>query len=205
MHAVTGRAYRLHATELEADRVTEYRATMDGEPLSVTRAIDAWQTEDGFFAAIDRSLAACPHAAAFFEMPPVTAATATQAFRFVLVAAPALAGLRANPAPFADRFRGAGDGEILVFDNLGRDAVLVCPAPSATPVDAAHLLAYVRSAPVDRRRMLWRCAGAALAQRLGPSPVWLSTSGLGVAWLHLRLDDRPKYYTWRPYAQYRSR
>jgi len=31
------------------------------------------------------------------------------------------------------------------------------------------------------------------------APVWLSTSGMGIAWLHLRLDSRPKYYTYRPY------
>jgi len=28
---------------------------------------------------------------------------------------------------------------------------------------------------------------------------WLSTSGLGVGWLHVRLDSRPKYYTYEPY------
>lgn len=29
--------------------------------------------------------------------------------------------------------------------------------------------------------------------------VWFSTSGLGVAWLHFRIDPFPKYYTYRPY------
>jgi hypothetical protein len=31
-------------------------------------------------------------------------------------------------------------------------------------------------------------------------PVWFSTSGMGVAWLHFRLDRRPKYYTYRAFA-----
>ncbi len=197
--------YLLHASELEPGRVTEYRATVDGDTLSFARAIDAWQHDDDFFAAFDRCLAACAHDAVFFEMPPATRDRIDEPFRFVLVAAPTLSGLRADPSPFANRFRTARDGEMLVFENLGGDAVLVCPAPLPEPVDAAHLLAYVRSAPADRRRALWRSAGAAFARRLGSDPVWLSTSGLGVAWLHLRLDDRPKYYTWRPYAQYRSR
>ena len=30
-------------------------------------------------------------------------------------------------------------------------------------------------------------------------PLWLSTNGLGVAWLHARIDARPKYYSHRPY------
>ncbi len=32
-------------------------------------------------------------------------------------------------------------------------------------------------------------------------PVWFSTSGMGVAWLHFRLDKRPKYYTYRAFAE----
>lgn len=31
------------------------------------------------------------------------------------------------------------------------------------------------------------------------TPVWISTSGLGVPWLHVRIDDRPKYYQHAPY------
>lgn len=31
------------------------------------------------------------------------------------------------------------------------------------------------------------------------APLWVSTSGLGVPWLHVRLDDAPKYYTHRPF------
>ena len=30
-------------------------------------------------------------------------------------------------------------------------------------------------------------------------PIWFSTSGSGVAWLHFRLDSRPKYYTYKPF------
>ena len=34
----------------------------------------------------------------------------------------------------------------------------------------------------------------------GGTPVWMSTSGAGVSWLHIRLDSRPKYYQYRPFA-----
>jgi hypothetical protein len=40
-----------------------------------------------------------------------------------------------------------------------------------------------------------------MARRVGRQPVWLSTAGAGVAWLHVRLDDRPKYYGHGPYRQ----
>jgi hypothetical protein len=46
-------------------------------------------------------------------------------------------------------------------------------------------------------------------QRLSRSfalPGWissqpLSTAGAGVSWLHVRLDDHPKYYSYEPYQQ----
>jgi len=39
-----------------------------------------------------------------------------------------------------------------------------------------------------------------LEDRLADTPLWLSTAGLGVSWLHVRLDTRPKYYRHRVYA-----
>ena len=41
----------------------------------------------------------------------------------------------------------------------------------------------------------------AMVQRVGIKPVWLSTAGAGVSWLHVGLDDRPKYYGFGPYRQ----
>ena len=62
-----------------------------------------------------------------------------------------------------------------------------------------HLAAFVREAPQAQRHTLWQVVGAALDERIGVRPTWLSTSGLGVSWLHVRLDSRPKYYQYEPY------
>ena len=45
----------------------------------------------------------------------------------------------------------------------------------------------------------WFHIGAALERQLGAQPIWLSTSGLGVFWLHISLDSWPKYFTHEPY------
>ena len=39
----------------------------------------------------------------------------------------------------------------------------------------------------------------ALERRLSRQPLWLSSAGLGIYWLHLRLDSRPKNYSFQPY------
>ena len=39
---------------------------------------------------------------------------------------------------------------------------------------------------------------------LGSQPLWLSTAGGGVDWLHMRLDKRPKYYRHLPWRDWVS-
>ena len=38
----------------------------------------------------------------------------------------------------------------------------------------------------------------------GDMPLWVSTAGLGVSWLHVRLDARPKYYRHDAYTDLRA-
>ena len=103
------------------------------------------------------------------------------------------------------------------FFNLGGDAELVAPADwtqgegSPPPACYGHLAGFVRGATAAQIDGLWRLLGSALEKRLlsesdddaEPAqqhrPVWLSTAGTGVAWLHFRLDSRPKYYEYKPY------
>lgn len=119
------------------------------------------------------------------------------ALRVLLVDSPGLAGMAPEPDAFASRF--TPGQAVATFANLGGDAVLVVPAPHGPPDAYAHLAAFARRAPPAQQHALWQAVGEAVARRLSAAPLWLSTSGLGVAWLHVRLDARPKYYTHAPY------
>jgi hypothetical protein len=124
-----------------------------------------------------------------------------RAAEFVLIEAPALAAVPPDAETFAGHF-GAGDG-VVTFPNLGGDALLVVPEPAADGAADAypHLAAFLRRGPARQVRALWRATAAAVLDRLDDSPLWLSTSGTGVAWLHVRLDRRPKYYQHGPYRR----
>ena len=60
-----------------------------------------------------------------------------------------------------------------------------------------------RSSGVHRSGSSRACGAgwARLRRRVGVKPVWLSTAGAGVAWVHVRLDDRPKYYGYDAYRR----
>jgi hypothetical protein len=173
---------------------------LGGQPATFAEVLRGWQDDAAFRSLFNNLLADAPFAAFRWEMPPVTAATVTRPFEFVLLDSPELDG-RPDPGAFAEHLRGAPQRGVVAFANLGGDAVLVVPCPQAAPLAYGHLAAFVRQAPEPQRHALWQTVAEAMARRLGTRPVWLSTAGAGVPWLHVRLDDRPKYYGYRPYRQ----
>lgn len=169
----------------------------DGAAVSYAEVVEHWRTSRSFRTFFTALLADQPSRAYFWETPPVTRATAAQAFECVLVDGPGLAGMTSEPNAFARHFKPGQP--VATFANLGGDALLVVPAPQGPPEAYPHLAAFARRAPIAQQHALWQAIGDALAGRLCAEPLWLSTSGLGVAWLHVRLDARPKYYTYAPY------
>lgn len=171
----------------------------DGEPASWRQVLAAWREDEGFAEAFGACLASAPFDGFFWETPALVTAGLDDPFTCVLVDAPALTSTPPEPHVFEDELAGAGEDGVAVFPNLGHDAVLVVPAERGDPRHHAHLAPFLRRAPRDQRVALWRAIGRAMERRVGERPVWLSTSGLGVAWLHVRLDDAPKYYQHGPF------
>jgi len=169
------------------------------QPMPFANVVGAWQRDAAFRAWFSTLLADSPYAAFRWETPGVTIATASQAFEFVLLDAPTLAR-EPDPEAFAAHFETARIS-VVDFANLSGDATLVVPCPLADDSAYGHLAAFVRFAPAEQIDALWRTVGDAMARRLSAKPVWLNTAGAGVSWLHVRLDDRPKYYGHAAYRQ----
>jgi hypothetical protein len=172
----------------------------DGKCLSYPDVLHHWQHDLRFRKYFESLLSEAPFPAFFWETPPVAEATLDQPFEFVLVSSSDLAGIRADPSAFESQFtsRDVSSG-VVTFSNLGGDAVLIAPCPIAPLSAYGHIATFVREAPEAQRHALWQAVGATLERRVGPRPIWLSTSGLGVPWIHVRLDSHPKYYQHGPY------
>jgi hypothetical protein len=89
------------------------------------------------------------------------------------------------------------------FPNLGGDAQLIVPLPDPEHPKAnySHIGVFTENAPLEQQHDLWQMVGRITSEQLSDRPIWLNTAGGGVAWLHVRLDARPKYYLHRPYRQ----
>lgn len=180
-------------------RGLRFTLLLDSRPATFADVLQAWQSDADFRSLFNATLADAPFTAFRWETPAVTAATIDQPFEFVLLDEPGLAR-RPDPKAFAAQFRGT-EASAISFPNLGGDAVMVVPRPIAGPEAYGHLAAFVKLAPPAQRQALWQLVGEAMSRRIGSKPVWLSTAGAGVSWLHVRLDDRPKYYGFATYRR----
>ncbi len=147
------------------------------------------------------ALADAPFPAFFWETSPVSQATLDGLFRCVLVESPELSRVRAEPEPFARHFARPDGPPLRSLANPGRDALLVVPFPLGPHAPYAHMASFMREGDPAQVDALWRRTGRVLAGRLkrAAGRVWVSTSGLGVSWVHVRLDQRPKYITWEAF------
>lgn len=163
------------------------------------QVIRAWREDREFRTQFNAALAAAPYSAFRWETPALSRDTQGRLFEFVLLDSPGLAS-RPDAAAFADFFPAARDG-VTIFPNLSGDAVLIVPCPVGKHSAYGHLAAFVRGAPPEQRDALWQAVGQTLIERISTTPLWLSTAGAGVSWLHVRLDQRPKYYGYEPYRR----
>ena len=191
-------------------RVHKYTVTYNGKPIPYTEVLNLWQSDSDFCSLFISLLSDSPFSAYRWETPPITKDTVKRQFEFVLLNSPDLAR---NPdkMTFGNYFTTDDvNNGIVVFENLGRDAKLVVPSPidsNASPGEIAfsaysHLAAFIRNGSDDQKQALWRIVGETVQQQISDNPLWVSTAGGGVAWLHVRLDSRPKYYGYKLYKDY---
>jgi hypothetical protein len=178
-------------------RGLRFTVDLDSYPATYADVLDGWQEDASFRSLFNSWLADAPYSAFRWETPAVTIATLSHRFEFVLLDSPGLA-CHPDSAAFAEHFTRT-EASVVVFPNLGGDAIMVVPCPIAEVSAYGHLAAFVRLAPELQRDALWQSIAKAMERRVGVKPVWLSTAGAGASWLHVRLDDRPKYYGFRPY------
>lgn len=170
----------------------------DADVVSFREYLTLLENDQHFGSWYTDFLAAAEYEAFFWEHPPLCNASIDSKAEFVLLESPTLARVRPDPEPFRSHFE--NDGDIVAFRSLGGDALLIAPKPLEPLAAYAHLAAFARHASKMQVQTLWHQTGRAIRETLSDQNLWVSTSGLGVAWLHVRLDTYPKYYQHRPYA-----
>ena len=176
------------------------RISEGDRPVTVQSVLDALQTEPRVGSWFAACLAALPWRAFYWECPALTAATLSDPFECVALEAPSLIGLTAEPDAFRAHLDAAPPGSLVaVFPNIGGDAILVAPTEGEDRRGYPHLAAFLRAAPQAQIAAFFSALALQGLRLCQEAPAWLSTAGDGVAWVHGRVDRRPKYYRYAPY------
>ena len=91
------------------------------------------------------------------------------------------------------------------FPNKGKDAVLIIPSAKKdykkNIIDYKNISQFTKNASQEQKQKFWQEVANRLSRELekNEAPKWLSTHGLGVPYLHVRIDNRPKYYHFEEY------
>ena len=164
------------------------------EPLNLSSVIDGWRSNPEFRSFWASSLCDIPFEAYCWEMPPLTRAVLNRPFECVFVESLMHAALTPDSESFAEHFTPAASASgVAIFESFRRDSLLLAPYPHAALDAYTHLATFMRKAPSTQIDQIWCAVSQAVDSRLGERPIWLSTAGLGVSWLHIRVDSRPKY------------
>ncbi|BDS11402.1 DUF6940 family protein [Aureispira anguillae] len=184
-----------------AKNTFQFRIKQEDKLLTFGNVIQLWKTSALFRTFYTQLLREVPFLAFFWENSPFTNNSLDQPYEFVVVGTDAFNGKKPNALSFNQYF--SIEQPVISFPNLGKNAQLVVPCPLSNSYEVyTHLGSFIRNAPVQQIDRFWQVMGHEVEKHLNECPLWLSTSGLGVYWLHVRLDQRPKYYSHSPYKSF---
>ena len=135
----------------------------------------------------------------FWECVPVSSNTIDKEFEFVLVNSGALNNIRQDYSSFQEHFRKSNDNQAVSFASFSGDTLIV-PVPKGS--DYKNISKFTDNASIRQWEALWQKVGEKMEENLinaNGAARWLSTSGLGISYLHVRIDRRPKYYSHQEY------
>ena len=191
--------YHFQKEELKKKNARKYMLYDGDEQLLYDGFLNRLQYDTPFRSFFIEMLSDIPFHAYQLETPPLSSSSVTQPFRFVVTRSPGI-DLPPDPGPFRQYFESNSDTGTAVFNNLGNDARLIAPGPTGQNLNYSHIGVFTKEAPTEQQHDLWQTVGKITRQQISDEPLWLNTAGGGVAWLHIRLDSRPKYYRHTPFT-----
>ncbi|MBI3143432.1 MAG: hypothetical protein HYZ16_11455 [Bacteroidetes bacterium] len=194
----TGANWVLEVKALDAD-TQKIQITDEGHYLGFDEVLGLLALSGlfrGFFTSALRNL---PFAAFQMEWPPIDVETIGLPFEMVVYQWAMPLGTVANPKAFDEHFE--ENEPTAIFINLSGDAILLSPNPMGQGKEYAHLASFLAHAPATAIDDLFMALGELAASNVHEKPLWISTAAAGIPWLHIRLDDKPKYYQWAAYKR----
>lgn len=80
------------------------------------------------------------------------------------------------------------------FHNLNKDTLLVIPIPKKNK-NYATLKDFCDNSSITQKKYFWKEVSKLVKKFMkNEKYIWISTHGLGVPYMHIRISNKPKYY-----------
>lgn len=97
-------------------------------------------------------------------------------------------------SPFEEYINSSNDKNVISFPNISGDTFLIVPMPRKGK-NFASLKDFIDNASETQQLKFWQEVVKVAKIKLQDwKRVWISTHGLGVSYLHVRISKNPKYY-----------
>lgn len=181
------------------NNLTKYKIYQNTKRMCFQDVIELLKNNTEFIRFFNELLSTSPYEAYFWEVKPTTLNRQDDDFEFVLINSPALLRIHADDKTFSKYFD--GNKNAISFSNLGGDSRLIVPVEISDSTNYSHIAKFVRNALEEQMIAFWNLVGEEFSKAIDNKTKWLSTSGLGVHWLHVRIDLIPKYYNYTTYKE----
>ena len=130
----------------------------------------------------------------FWEHPKLIADSLMDEYEVSIVESKRLNFVKPNSNPFSQYFK--GDDSVVTFSNRGGNAILIVPEPDKNSNDFSTISRFVNNAETSLSIEFFKTVFGEWYRNFkgNTNYLYLSTHGLGVHWLHVRIDEYPKYY-----------
>lgn len=131
----------------------------------------------------------------FLEFPMLNRDTASQEGYYALITTHIFDSGKADGKAFENYFQ--KEGKIVTFPNISKDTILVVPNKLDKKKSRYyHIANYLRESPKEDIVALFKRVATEVLKLYNETnvPIYVSTHGNGVPWLHVRLCNSPKYY-----------
>lgn len=180
-----------------SDQNIKFGIKEEDSPISNRDFLGLLSDSKSFREFYNEYLAATDYDAFFWENKPMTNETLNENYECNIINSNFLAARSPDAQTFSRYFD--ENKTVVTFPNLGNDAELIVPCPKKENFCYTHIGSFVRRAGNNQIDDFWRITGRETLRSINSKPKWLSTSGLGVFWLHARIDTVPKYYQTKEY------
>lgn len=170
----------------------------DQKPMSFQEVFHSWKEVSAFTDFYVKALIDLNFPAFFWEHPALKKNYLSKNYECIIKKTNGFDRREVNQKAFAEKIQ--SEAGVEVFQNLGKNAWLVVPNKQVEAEHYKHMGSFIQQAPQEQIREQFKKVGEKMLSEMEQDKlIWLNTAGMGVIWLHMRLDTRPKYYKTRPY------